>query len=95
MNNPEKKEEFRKWLVELGNEISNLRWAQQLTQHDFAKKLGISQSVVARIEKGQNMRCSTIWEIGKALHLPPEIIFFRNKPPITLPITYSTFNPSL
>ncbi len=65
--------DFESWLLELSINISELRKERGYSQEDFAEKLGISQSSVARIESGQNMRCSTIWKISDALEVELEI----------------------
>lgn len=59
--------EFESWLFELSLNIANLRKAKGYSQTEFAKLLDMSQSAVARIESGQNMKCSTLWEISKIL----------------------------
>ena len=38
------------------------------SQKEFADKLGMSQSTVARLETGQNMTCQTLWKVSDALH---------------------------
>ena len=59
--------EFESWLFELGFNIAKLRKEKNYSQEEFAKKLGMKQSTIARIESGQNMRCSTLWEISEEL----------------------------
>lgn len=55
----------------LGALISELRQLRGLTQSEFAKKLGTSQSAVNRIEKGgQNLSLDMLSRIGDVLHKP-------------------------
>lgn len=59
--------ELESWLLELSLNVAELRKNKGYSQKEFAKKLGIAQSAVARIESGQNMKCSTLWKISEAL----------------------------
>ena len=55
----------------LGTLISELRQVRGLTQADFAKQLGTSQSAVNRIEKGgQNLSLDMLARISEALEKP-------------------------
>jgi UDP-N-acetylglucosamine 1-carboxyvinyltransferase len=55
----------------LGSLISELRQIRGMTQSEFAKKLGTSQSAVNRIEKGgQNLSLDMLSRIGDVLHKP-------------------------
>ena len=65
--------EFESWLFELALNIVRIRKDKKYSQEKFAKKLGMSQSAVARIESGQNMKCSTIWKISDVLGVNLEI----------------------
>lgn len=52
----------------IGLLIRELRKKQNITQKDFAKKVGTSQSVIARIEQGnQNLTISELEKYGQAL----------------------------
>lgn len=56
-------------LSHIGETISQLREDQNMTQSDLAEKIGTTQSVVARIEKGeQNLSTGTLAKISKALN---------------------------
>lgn len=70
-SNPARESEmkFSSWLLELGLNIARLREAKGWSQTDFAKRLNIPQSSVARIESGQNMRFSTIWKVSEVLEV--------------------------
>lgn len=55
----------------LGSLISELRQIRGLTQTEFAKKLGTSQSAINRIEKGgQNLSLDMLGRISEVLHKP-------------------------
>lgn len=55
-------------LAHIGGLITKLRDGQGMTQSDLAKKIGTTQSVIARIEKGeQNLSALTLAKIGEAL----------------------------
>jgi UDP-N-acetylglucosamine 1-carboxyvinyltransferase len=57
-----------KGLKKLGENIAFFRQQKGLTQQDFAKQLGTSQSAVARIEKGeQNLTAESLSKINKVL----------------------------
>lgn len=56
-------------LSNIGTMISQIREDQKLTQNDLAQKIGTTQSVIARIEKGeQNLSTETLSKISKALN---------------------------
>jgi UDP-N-acetylglucosamine 1-carboxyvinyltransferase len=53
----------------IGNRITLLRESAQMTQSDLAKKMGTTQSAVARIESGkQNVSTEMLRKISKALN---------------------------
>ncbi len=57
-----------KAIVSIGAMIARLREDRRMTQTDLAEKIGTTQSVVARIEKGeQNLSTETLAKISKAL----------------------------
>lgn len=56
-------------LSHIGKMISEVREGHKMTQSDLAEKIGTTQSVVARIEKGeQNLSTETLAKISKALN---------------------------
>ncbi|HEY4494736.1 MAG TPA: UDP-N-acetylglucosamine 1-carboxyvinyltransferase [Candidatus Paceibacterota bacterium] len=56
-------------LSNLGEKILKVREGKGMTQSDLAKKIGTTQSVVARIEKGeQNLSTETLTKINRALN---------------------------
>src|SRR3989344_3277272 len=62
-------------LLHMGEMIQKIREDKNITQSDLAEKIGTTQSVIARIEKGeQNLSTETLAKISKALD--HEIIAF-------------------
>lgn len=56
-------------LLQIGKLIIDLREAKKMTQADLANKIGSTQSVIARIEKGeQNLSTETLAKLSKALN---------------------------
>lgn len=56
-------------LSNIGKTISKIRETQNMTQSELALKIGTTQSVIARIEKGeQNLSTETLSKISKALN---------------------------
>ena len=56
-------------LAHIGKMIQEIREGQNMTQSDLAEKIGSTQSVVARIEKGeQNLSTETLAKLSKALN---------------------------
>ena len=55
-------------LIHIGSFISKLREGRGMTQAELGRKIGTTQSVVARIENGeQNLSAKTLAKIGEAL----------------------------
>lgn len=74
--NTKQKASFDDWLKELGEMIVQIRKKQNLKQFQLAKLCDVSPSVIAKIEnKGQNMRCSTLWKIADVLNQDLKIVF--------------------
>jgi len=62
----------------IGKEIRNIRIRQGLSQKELAKKIGISQQLVSRVEKGrENISMLTLKKISKALSKKIEINFIQ------------------
>lgn len=61
--------EEQKWYAALGQRIERTRKDADLTQAELAKKTGLSQQMIARIEKGECLRLHTFfkicWVLGK------------------------------
>ena len=61
---------------ETGARIGNIRREQGLSQKEFAKKIGISQQVISRVEKGkENVSLIMLNNISRALNKRLEIAF--------------------
>ena len=60
----------------LGKELAAIRREQGLSQKDLAKKIGISQQLISRIEKGgENISLITLTNLARALNKRAEISF--------------------
>lgn len=53
----------------VGLAIRKAREAQNLTQEELGERIGVQRSRISSIEKGTNLRLSTLRRIFKALHL--------------------------
>lgn len=61
---------------EIGKKIIAIRHEQNLSQKELAEKIGISQQLVSRIEKGrENVSLSTLTNLARALGKKIEINF--------------------
>lgn len=61
---------------EIGEKVSAIRHEQNLSQKELAAKIGISQQLISRIEKGrENVSLSTLDNIAHALEKKIEINF--------------------
>lgn len=59
---------FHMWVKYLGLRIGQIRDTLGYKQEDLAKKMGITQSAIARMEGGQNMTLQTLWKLGEAFN---------------------------
>ena len=58
----------------VGKDIRGIRQAKGLSQKGLAKKLGVSQQLVSRVEKGkENISLRTLTSISRALNRKIEI----------------------
>jgi len=65
----------RKWFCHMGQRIRKLRAAKGLRQNDLAKKTGLSQGAISRIERGLLAPShATVAKIAEALEVPPSQI---------------------
>ena len=65
---------------DIGTTVKALRTELGLTTTDLAKKVGISQAQISRLENGQQgFRSGTLVKIAKALKVPPFRLFMTDK----------------
>jgi len=63
-----------------GKMAADIRRRQGLSQKEFAKKAGVSQQLISRIEKGrENISLSTLTNMARALRATVEIILKEKK----------------
>jgi len=65
---PKKSSPHNEFCLQVGLKIKKQRQEKDLTQQDLAKKLGISQQIISRIEKGGNINLLTIKKIADILN---------------------------
>ena len=78
LRNPKFKKEYEKYSlrIKLAYEIFQLRKKKKMSQLELAKKIGTTQSVVARMEAGgQNFSIDTLSNIADALNCKMKIGF--------------------
>jgi transcriptional regulator with XRE-family HTH domain len=64
----------------IGKKIGALREKQGITTTELAKRVGISQAQISRLENGkQGFRSSTLTKIAKALGVKPLYFFIDNR----------------
>ena len=59
----------------VGMEILRLRKEKKLNQVSLARKIGVTQQEISRVEKGDNCSLSTLNRISRALDHEIEILF--------------------
>ncbi|WP_446745594.1 helix-turn-helix domain-containing protein [Silvibacterium acidisoli] len=64
------------------NQIRQAREARNFTQGDLGKRIGQPQSSVSRIERGGDLRVSTLLEMARVLGLEPMLIPKRLVPAV-------------
>lgn len=76
MKNPDFKAEWEKqapyW--ELQRQLIEARIQAKLTQEQIAQKMNIAQSAVARFEKSENCKISTLVEYARAIGIKKIVI---------------------
>ena len=80
MKNPEFRKGYEKEYanVKLAYEMMQLRKKQRISQEEFAEKIGTTQSVVARMESGQqNFTFETLGKVAAALNRTLKIEFVK------------------
>jgi len=70
LSRPEVRESFEEGLdwLKLAASVAALREQLGLTQTQLAKKIHTSQSVISRIENGDNVELKTLQEVARALN---------------------------
>ena len=64
---------------QIGATVKTLRRELGLTTTDLAKRVGISQAQVSRLENGQQgFRSATLIKIAKAIKVPPFRLFMTD-----------------
>ena len=64
---------------DIGITVKELRTEKGLTTTDLAKKVGISQAQISRLENGQQgFRSGTLVKIAKSLKVPPFRFFMTD-----------------
>lgn len=64
--------------MELGKVIAEQRKIKNMTQAEFAEKIGISQNALSQIETGNNNPSEeTMKNISKILEIPPAILYWK------------------
>ena len=68
--------EIEKKKLEMAMKISTLRKKKKISQASLAKKIGIKQSIIGRIESGnQNLTIETMQKIAMALNTELKVSF--------------------
>jgi len=74
--------------VDIGNQIKVLREERRLTGKDLALKIGLSQSQMSRLEKGQRrIDTEILARIATALDVTPGVFFQADPPLLEDPLT--------
>jgi transcriptional regulator with XRE-family HTH domain len=67
-------------MVKIGNNVRHWRTLRTLTQVELAKKAGMSQAALVRIERNQaDPHVSTIRKLADALEVSPEQLILDGK----------------
>lgn len=72
------------------DQIRRAREAKGFTQSDLGQRLGQPQSSVSRIERGGDLRLSTLQEMARILDLEPMLIPKRLVPAVQALIEHAT-----
>ena len=65
---------------DIGSTVKKLRAGLGMTTTELAKKVGISQAQISRLENGQQgFRSGTLVKIAKTLRVPPFRLFMTDK----------------
>jgi HTH-type transcriptional regulator/antitoxin HipB len=64
------------------DQIRQAREVKGLTQADLGRRIGQPQSSISRIERGGDLRVSTLLEMARVLDLEPMLIYKRLVPAV-------------
>lgn len=65
--------------AQIGQTVRQMRTAKKMTTTQFAKKVGVSQAQVSRLELGeQGFRSGTLVRIAKVLRVKPWALFMTD-----------------
>lgn len=62
-------------LDNVSNSIASLRLSKGLSQQQLADLMGVKQPYIARVERGEDVKMSTITNLATALGEPAEVVF--------------------
>lgn len=67
--------------MEITQDLVRIRENQKLTQHEIAEKMGVSQPLVARLERGEapNVKLGTLVRYAAAANTSVEVKFVKRK----------------
>lgn len=81
MEDPKRRQAIEELLAEmrLEQDLIALREAEGVSQRELARRAGVAQPMIARIESGRvrNLKMGTIARIATALNVRPRIVFDR------------------
>ena len=61
-------------MIDIQHFLRQTREAKRLTQSDLGERIGQPQSAVSRIERGGDLRLSTLLEMARVLELEPMLV---------------------
>jgi|GEM_PF-3041785 len=77
MSDPEYRREWERLepQFQVSRAFVRLRAQRGWTQAEFAQRLGVSQSYVAKLEAGRNITLRQLWRVARALDCTLELLF--------------------
>lgn len=74
------KNDYKQFLIDLGNRIAKFRKEYNLTQEELAKRIGVQQSSIASYEVGRRqIPITQLFSLSKALYIDIEDLLDLNK----------------
>lgn len=61
-------------MISIQDQLRQFREMKDFTQSDMGERIGQPQSAVSRIERGGDLRVSTLLEMARVLHLEPVLV---------------------